>query len=42
LVILLFGITNVGKTVTGARLAEKLGYSFFDLDEEIKINFKQL
>lgn len=36
MVILLFGITNVGKTVTGKKLAEKLQYSFLDLDEEIK------
>jgi len=36
MVILLFGISNVGKTVTGEKLAEKLGYSFLDLDEEIK------
>lgn len=36
MVILLFGLTNVGKTVTGKKLAEKLEYSFYDLDEEIK------
>lgn len=36
MVILIFGISNVGKTVTGEKLAERLGYSFLDLDEEIK------
>lgn len=36
MVIMFFGVTNVGKTVTGKRLAEKLGCLFFDLDEEIK------
>ena len=40
MVIMLFGVTNVGKTVTGKRLAEKLGYSFFDLDDEIKKRFQ--
>jgi shikimate kinase len=34
--ILLFGVSNVGKTVTGALLAHRLGYDFYDLDEEIK------
>ena len=34
--ILLFGITNVGKTTVGRLLAECLGYQFFDIDEEIK------
>lgn len=37
---MLFGITNVGKTATGERLAQKLEYSFFDLDEEIKKRFQ--
>jgi shikimate kinase len=39
MVIMLFGISNVGKTVTGQKLAEKLEYPFFDLDEEIKKRF---
>lgn len=34
--ILLFGVSNVGKTVTGKLLAHRLGYDFYDLDEEIK------
>ena len=37
---MLFGITNVGKTVTGEKLAEKLNYSFLDMDEEIKKRFQ--
>lgn len=36
MIVLIFGVSNVGKTVTGEKLAAKLGYSFFDLDEEIK------
>jgi shikimate kinase len=40
LVIMLFGISSVGKTVTGKKLAEKLKYPFLDLDEEIKKRFK--
>lgn len=40
MVIMLFGISNVGKTVTGQKLAEKLRYSFLDLDEEIKKRFQ--
>jgi len=40
MVIMLFGVTNVGKTVTGKKLADKLGYHFFDLDEEIKKRFQ--
>ncbi|MDO4548099.1 MAG: shikimate kinase [Clostridia bacterium] len=33
---MLFGVTNVGKTTIGKLLAEKLGYKFYDLDEEVK------
>lgn len=39
MIIMLFGISNVGKTVTGEMLAKKLNYSFLDLDEEIKKRF---
>lgn len=34
--ILLFGVSNVGKSVTGELLAQRLGYDFYDLDVEIK------
>ena len=38
--ILLFGISNVGKTTIGTILAKELGYSFYDLDEEVKKEYK--
>lgn len=34
--ILLFGVSNVGKTTVGRELARQLGYEFIDLDEEIR------
>lgn len=34
--ILLFGISNVGKSVSGKLLADYLGYKFLDLDDETK------
>lgn len=34
--ILLFGVSNVGKTTTGELLSLRLGYKFYDLDEEVK------
>jgi len=34
--ILLFGVSNVGKSTTGELLAERLGMTFYDLDDEIK------
>ena len=34
--ILIFGVTNVGKTETGKRLAKELNFAFYDLDEVIK------
>ena len=34
--ILLFGMSCVGKTTTGKLLSEKLGWSFYDLDDEVK------
>lgn len=40
MIILIFGVTNVGKTEVGKNLAEKLGYPFFDLDEEIKKTYQ--
>lgn len=36
MIIMLFGISSVGKTATGDKLANKLKYTFVDLDEEIK------
>lgn len=37
--ILLFGVSNVGKSVTGELLTERLNYDFYDLDEEVKKHF---
>ena len=37
--IMLFGVSNVGKTTLGTMLAKRLGYIFYDLDEEVKKNF---
>lgn len=34
--ILLFGVSNVGKTTVGEKLAQRLGYVFYDLDDEVK------
>ncbi len=34
--ILLFGVSNVGKSVTGKLLAQRLEYDFYDLDDEVK------
>lgn len=36
MIIMLFGISSVGKTATGDKLANKLKYTFVNLDEEIK------
>ena len=38
--IMLFGISNVGKTTVGRILADKLGYDFYDLDEEIRAKYE--
>jgi shikimate kinase len=35
----LVGVSCVGKTTMGKRLAERLGYAFFDLDAEIEDTF---
>ena len=32
--ILLFGVSNVGKSVAGKLLAEHLNYAFYDLNED--------
>ena len=34
--ILLFGVSNVGKSVSGKLLADHLNYTFYDLDDEVK------
>ncbi len=34
--ILLFGVSNVGKSVTGNLLAKRLDYTFYDIDDEVK------
>ena len=34
--ILLFGVSNVGKTTIGKLLAERIGFDFYDLDDEVK------
>lgn len=34
--ILLFGVSNVGKSTVGEILANRLGYTFFDLDDLVK------
>lgn len=34
--VVLFGVSNVGKTTTGELLAKRLGFKFYDLDEEVK------
>ena len=35
--ILLFGVSNVGKTTIGKLLAEELRFEFYDLDAEVKM-----
>lgn len=38
--ILLFGVSNVGKTTIGTILAKRLEFNFYDLDEEVKKEFQ--
>lgn len=33
MIILLFGVSNVGKTTIGEVLSNKLNYEFYDLDQ---------
>lgn len=40
--ILLFGITNVGKSTTGKMLSKKLNYDFDDIDDEIKKRYNTI
>lgn len=37
--ILLFGVSNIGKTTIGRLLADKLNYMFYDIDEQVKNAF---
>lgn len=37
--IFLFGVSNVGKTTIGEKLAQRLGYLFYDLDVEVKKHY---
>jgi shikimate kinase len=41
MIIYLVGISCVGKTTIGKMLAKKIGYSFFDLDEEVQNYYKK-
>ena len=34
--ILLFGVSNIGKSTIGKMLANRINYHFYDLDEEVK------
>lgn len=34
--ILLFGVSNVGKTTIGKLLSGRIGFDYFDLDDEVK------
>lgn len=38
--ILLFGVSNVGKTTVGKLLAKRIGYNFYDLDDEVKKEYE--
>lgn len=38
--ILIFGVSNVGKSTIGALIADHLEYKFYDIDEEIKSKYK--
>lgn len=41
MIIYLVGISCVGKTTIGRLLAEKMNYSFYDLDDEIEKNYQK-
>ena len=33
MIVLIFGMSNIGKSTTGEILARKLGYHYFDVDD---------
>ncbi len=39
MIILIFGVSNVGKSSVGQQLAALLGYRFIDLDDELRSKF---
>lgn len=39
MIILLFGVPNVGKSTVGKILADRLKYAFHDLDDEVKMRY---
>lgn len=41
MILYLIGISCVGKTTIGKMLAEKIGFSFFDLDDEVQKYYKK-
>lgn len=41
MIIYIVGLNCVGKSTIGKMLAEKLGYSFFDLDNEVEIYYQK-
>ena len=41
MIIYIVGISCVGKTTIGRMLAEKINYSFFDLDDEIESYYQK-
>jgi len=41
MIIYLVGISCIGKTTIGKMLADRIGYSFFDLDYEIQNYYKK-
>lgn len=40
MMIVLFGVSNVGKTTTARNLAKLLGYQFVDVDESIRKRYE--
>ncbi len=40
MIIMIFGVSSVGKTSVGKKLAEIINFDFFDLDDEVKRFYK--